>query len=551
MMLFRKITVRSFFIFSFLITCSAFLKAQNQLNTPPKLIVGIVIEEMRYEMLLRYWDSFGENGFKKIINEGAFCTQAHHNYLITQNGVGQAGIVTGTYPSYHGIISDEWYDRLKDETVGCADESRFNLMNGKISIGNYTPKNILSSTIGDELILSTNDSSKVISVSMNPVSAVISGGRLANYAFWFNDKDGNWITGNYYNDSLPDWVKTFNSKGFQDVYMRKNWASMYSLMDNYKKSLPDDSDFEIGFRNYRYTFPYDLSYLQRRSGNYKYLKYTPFGNTYTKDFAITSIIGENLGKDDFTDFLTISFSATNYSGELFGPRSVEIEDIFLRLDNDLEHLISFLENEIGLENTLIYITSDRGVSDVPEYLISKKQNAGVFDGSKAVTLLNSYLSILYQDGDWIKSYYSRQIYFNQSLIDQTGIDLEVMQNKVANFMVQFSGVANALPASTINSTNFESGINRKIQNSFHQKRSGDVIINLEPGWIEKNGYVTKSGSGYNYDTHVPLIWYGWKVKNKRIDTPVEIIDIAPTIAWILKITSPNASIGVPVYNIIE
>ena len=544
---FTKLILLSFFIFFEL----SLLQAQNQLNKPPKLVVGIVIEEMRYEMLLRYWDSFGENGFKKIINQGAFCTQAHHNYLITQNGVGQASIVTGTYPYYHGIISDNWYNRLTGETVDCADELKFNLVNGKISMGNYTPKNIISSTIGDELKLATNDSSKIISISLNPISAVISGGRLADYAFWFNNHDGGWITGNYYTDTLPKWVKDFNSKGFQDIYMRKNWASMYSLDNNYKNSLPDDSDFEIGFRNYRYTFPYDLSYLRNRSGNFKYLKYTPFGNTYTKDFAVSTIVNEDLGKDNFTDFLTISFSATNYSGELFGPRSVEIEDLFLRLDKDLEHLISFLDDEIGLENTLIYITSDRGVSDVPEYLISKKQNAGVFDGAKAVTLLNSYLSILYQEGEWVKSYYSRQIYFNQQLIDETGIDLNEIQNKVANFMVQFNGVANALPASTINSTNFESGINQKIQNSFHQKRSGDVIINLEPGWIEKNGYVTKSGSGYEYDTHVPLIWYGWKVKSIRIDRSTEVIDIAPTIAWILKITSPNSSVGNPIFEITE
>lgn len=542
----KSILLSLFILFGFSI-----LQAQNQLNKPPKLVVGIVIEEMRYEMLLRYWDSFGENGFKKIINHGAFCTQAHHNYLITQNGVGQASIVTGTYPNYHGIISDNWYNRLTGETVDCADELKFNLVNGKISMGNYTPKNIISSTISDELKLATNDSSKVISISLNPVSAVISGGRLADYAFWFNNHDGGWITGNYYTDTLPVWVKEFNAKGFQEVYMRRNWASMYSLENNYKYSLPDDSDFEIGFRNYRYTFPYDLSYLRKRSGNFKYLKYTPFGNAYTKDFAVSTIINEDLGKDDFTDFLTISFSATNYSGELFGPRSVEMEDLFLRLDKDLEHLVSFLDNEIGLENTLIYITSDRGVSDVPEYLISKKQNAGVFDGAKAVTLLNSYLSILYQEGEWVKSYYSRQIYFNQQLIDETGVDLNVIQNQVANFMVQFTGVANALPASTINSTNFESGINQKIQNSFHQKRSGDVIINLEPGWIEKNGYVTKSGSGYEYDTHVPLIWYGWKVKSIRIDRPTEVIDIAPTIAWILKITSPNASIGNPIFEITE
>lgn len=547
----RKYSIKSILLSLFILFGFSILQAQNQLNKPPKLVVGIVIEEMRYEMLLRYWDSFGENGFKKIINHGAFCTQTHHNYLITQNGVGQASIVTGTYPNYHGIISDTWYNRLTGNTIGCADESKFNLINGEISMGNYTPKNIMSSTIGDELKLATNDSSKVISISLNPVSAVISGGRLADYAFWFNNHDGGWITGDYYTDTLPAWVKEFNAKGFQEVYMRRNWASMYSLENNYKYSLPDDSDFEIGFRNYRYTFPYDLSYLRNRSGNFKYLKYTPFGNTYTKDFAVSTIINEDLGKDSFTDFLTISFSATNYSGELFGPRSVEMEDLFLRLDKDLEHLISFLDNEIGLENTLIYITSDRGVSDVPEYLISKKQNAGVFDGAKAVTLLNSYLSILYKEGEWVKSYYSRQIYFNQQLIDNTGVDLNDVQNKVANFMVQFTGVANALPASTINSTNFESGINQKIQNSFHQKRSGDVIINLEPGWIEKNGYVTKSGSGYEYDTHVPLIWYGWKVKNIRIDRPIEVIDIAPTIAWILKITSPNASVGNPVFEITE
>jgi predicted AlkP superfamily pyrophosphatase or phosphodiesterase len=527
------------------------VKSQNQFNKPPKLVVGIVIEEMRYEMLLRYWDSFGENGFKKIINQGAFCTQTYHNYLITQNGVGQASIVTGTYPSYHGIIADSWYNRLTNVTVGCADDSKFNLINGELTMGNYTPSNLMSSTLGDEMKLAMNDSSKVISVSLNPVSAVIAGGRLADYAFWFNHHDGGWITGTYYSDSLPSWVRDFNGKGFQEVYMKKNWASMYSLTNNYKYSLPDDSDFEIGFRNYRYTFPYDLSYLRNRSGNYKYLKFTPFGNTYTKDFAISTIVNEDLGKDNFTDFISVSFAATNYSGELFGPRSVEMEDLFLRLDKDIEHLIGFLDDELGLENVLVYVTSDRGISDVPEYLISKKQNAGVFEGNKAITLLNSYLSILYEDGDWVKSLYSRQLYFNQNLIDQTGVDLSELQQKAADFLVQFKGVANAFPAHVLNATDFESGINQKIQNSYHQKRSGDVIINLEPGWIEKDGHVTKSGSGYEYDTHVPLIWYGWNIKSLRVDRPTEIVDIAPTISWILKITAPNASVGKPIYEIID
>jgi len=268
---YKIFSIKLFILFILLLFLTGGLKSQNQFVKPPKLVVGIVIEEMRYEMLLRYWDSFGEDGFKKIIDGGAFCTQVHHNYLITENAVGQAGIVTGTYPSYHGIIANEWYNKLKDVIVTSADKNGFEMIEGRLSSGTYTPKNLLASTIGDELKLATNDSSKVISISLNPISSVISGGRLADYAFWFNDSDGGWITGGYYTDSIPNWVNDFNLKGFQDVYMRKNWASMHSLSNNYKNSLPDESDFEIGFRNYRYTFPYDLAYLQRRSGNYLHL----------------------------------------------------------------------------------------------------------------------------------------------------------------------------------------------------------------------------------------------------------------------------------------
>jgi predicted AlkP superfamily pyrophosphatase or phosphodiesterase len=544
-------TTKKWILFFTLIFSFSFVYAQKHFNNPPKLIVGITIEEMRYEMLLRYWDAFTDDGFKQLIDEGALCTQAHHNYLITQNASGHASIVTGTYPSYHGIISDHWYDKLGEKSVGAADEKKYNLVNGRITLGNFTPKNLLASTIGDELKLATNDSSKVISIAANPVSAVISGGRLADYAFWFNDENGQWITGNYYNDSLPEWIHQFHEKDFRNVYMKQTWSTLHTLEKNYQSSLPDDNPFEIGIRLYRYTFPYDLNYLKNRSGNYKYLKYTPFGNNYTKDFAISAIIGENLGNDDFTDFLSLSFSASSYAGDLFGPRSVEIEDIFLRLDRDIKHFIDFLDNYIGLENVLIYVTSDRGVADVPEYLKYKKQNGGVFDPQKALSLLNSYLSILYGDGDWVKYYQSGQLYLSQQMIDQSGASLNEIQEQAASFLVQYSGVADAVPTMSMVKNQFTLGGKGKMQNSFHQKRSGDVMVNLEPGWIEKDGKATGSGSGYNYDTHVPLIWYGWKVKNTRIDESMDINDIAPTLAWILQITSPNASVGKPIYQIID
>ncbi|MEE4198917.1 MAG: alkaline phosphatase family protein [Bacteroidales bacterium] len=533
----------------FLLISTAY--AQKHFDHPPKLIVGITIEEMRYEMLLRYWEVFTDQGFRKLVDQGVLCTQVHHNYLITQNAPGQASIVTGTYPSYHGIVADQWHDKLGDKNVGAADEKRYNLVNGRISLGNFTPRNLLASTIGDELKLATRDSSKVISIAANPVSSVISGGRLADYAFWFNDEDGKWITGNYYLDSLPDWVHRFHEKDFRDIYMEQTWSTFHSLEQNYQSSLPDDNPFEIGIRLYRYTFPYDLNYLKNRSGNYKYLKYTPFGNTYTKDFAISAIVGEQLGEDQYTDFLTISFSASSYAGDLFGPRSVEIEDIFLRLDRDIGHLVNFLEDHLGLEDVLIYITSDRGVADVPEYLKFKKQNAGVFDPDKALSLLNSYLSILYGDGDWIAYYQSGQLYLTQQMIDQSGVSLREIQEQAAGFLVQYTGVADAVPGISMVSQEFSTGIKGKMQRSYHQKRSGDVLINLEPGWIEKDGKATGSGSGYNYDTHVPLIWYGWEVNSKRIDQPQEIINIAPTISGILNITAPNASLGRPIYEIFQ
>jgi len=333
--------------------------------------------------------------------------------------------------------------------------------------------------------------------------------------------------------------------------MKQTWSTLYSLEQNYQSSLPDDNPFEIGIRLYRYSFPYDLNYLKNRSGNYKYLKYTPFGNSYTKDFAISAIMGEGLGKDEFTDFLSVSFSASGYAGDLFGPRSVEIEDIFLRLDQDVNHFIDFLDHHIGLENVLIYITSDRGVADVPEYLKYKKQNAGVFEPQKALSLLNSYLSILYGEGEWVKYYQSGQLYLSQQLIDQSGVSLSEIQEQAASFLVQYSGVADAIPGMSMVTNQFTAGIKEKMQKSYHQKRSGDVMVNLEPGWIEKDGKATGSGSGYNYDTHVPLIWYGWKIKNIRIDKSLEVTDIAPTIAWILQITSPNACVGEPIYQIIE
>jgi predicted AlkP superfamily pyrophosphatase or phosphodiesterase len=522
----------------------------SEKHEKPKLIIGIVVEQLRYEMINRYFDVLSEDGIKRLINEGAFCKQAYFNYSLTNSGPGCATIVTGANPNVHGIISDKWYDDLAEKEMSCIEGNKFKYMNGKVSYGNFSPKNILSSSIGDEIKLAYNDSSKIISIGMNPVSSVMSGGRAADYAFWFEDGTGKWNTGNYYSDSLPQWVKDFNNKNFQDIYIKRTWTSFFSL-DNYKTSLNDNSKFEFGFSHYRKTFPYELSFFKSRSSDYKYLKYSPFGNTYTKDFALTAIVEEKLGKDEYPDFLSVNFSGNSYLGKYFGPRSVETEDMYVRLDKDIAHFLKFIDDNIGKENVLIYFTSDHGVAEVPDYLKWNKINSGIFNGQKSIALLESYLQILYGEGRWVNKYCAKQIYLNRKQIDKSNISITEVQEKVVNFMTQFNGVANALSATTLQTTNFNSGVFNIMQNSFNQKRSGDVIINLEPGWIEKTNKLTTAGSLYNYDRHVPLIWYGWETKNISVDSNVDMIDIAPTISWILGISNPNAAQGKALYNIVK
>jgi arylsulfatase A-like enzyme len=277
----------------------------------------------------------------------------------------------------------------------------------------------------------------------------------------------------------------------------------------------------------------------------------PFGNIYTKDFAIAAIIGENLGKDDHTDLLTVTFTSNRNIGQKFGPHSIEMEDAFLRLDKEIGHFIAFLNSEIGRHNYLLIFTSDQGVASTPEHLEKSKIPGGYFDPRQAMALLSSYLNVVYGVSNWVSGYHEKQIFLNRRLIEDSNINIGDFQEKVANFMLQFTGVANAASGQTLQTGNFTSGVFEKFQNSYNQRRSGDVIINLEPGWVERNGNVTSANSSYSYDTHVPLIWYGWKMKRRQILTPVNMSDIAPTVSTLIGISWPNGATGKPIREIID
>ena len=510
----------------------------------PRLIVGIVIEQMRSDYIARFWDKFGEGGFKRLIHEGTWCRNASYNYYHMQTAVGYATIYAGSMPSTHGIVGDEWYDRVNGKLMQAVTDESVKTVGGSYDAGKYSPRNMLGTTIGDEIRLSNFRQSKVFGVSLDPVSAILSAGHLANGAFWFDDQTGNWITSSYYMQDLPNWLIDENRKKLADVYLNKTWDTTFPLQQ-YANSLTDENPYEIGIEG-RIVFPYSLSDLARGKNlntRYRLLKQTPFGNTLAKDMAIAVMINENLGKDQYTDLLTVSFVATEYIGNAFGPLSIEVEDAFLKLDKDLEHFLQFIDEFVGKQNTLVFVTSNHGAAQTPAYLADLKAPVGTFNYNSALALLRSYLNALYGSDDWIKGYYGQQLYLNTDLIEKSKLKLDDFQNTVAQFLVQFTGVSHTLTAAALRNNQFTEGYRSKMQNNYFQRRSGDVFINLHPGWVERSRHVTSHNSAYPYDAQVPLIWYGWKVKHGTITRPIDMTDVAPTVSSMMNIIVPSGATG--------
>lgn len=519
----------------------------------PKLIVQVVVSQMRYDYLQRYSDKFSEGGFKHIMNEGTFCRNARYNYLLTQSLPGLATIATGTNPNVHGIVSNRWFDPLTSAEVNAIADQRVRTVGGNYFNGMYSPKNLITSTIGDEIRM-INPRSKVIGISLEPSSAIISSGHNANAAYWLDRERGIWISNTHYVDSLPAWVDSLNVKGYGELYLKRDW-NLLNPLESYFESdtatVKDPNALKRITAKLSRMVSGMVQQFRKPIKDYSPLFETPYGNSFTKDMAIAAIIGEDLGKDKHTDFLSITFTTTRTIGQKFGPHAIETEDAFLRLDRELEHFIAFLNSEIGRHNYLLVVTSDQGVGATPEHLEKSKIPGGYFEPEKAIMLLSSYLNVVYGTASWVLGYQEKQIYLNRRLIEDSNLSLRDFQDRVGSFMLQFTGVANAVTAYNLQSSNFTNGIFEKFQNSFNQRRSGDVIINLEPGWVERSKNITSANSPYNYDTHVPLMWYGWKMKRKQVLTPVDMSDVAPTISTLMGIGWPSGATGKPIREIIE
>lgn len=515
----------------------------------PTLVVGIVVEQMRFDQLERMRDKLSENGIKKLINEGAFFRNASFDYMLTQSAPGYATIATGTEPSYHGITSDSWYVPLRNEFIYCTKDISVNPVGGSYESGLHSPVNLNPSTFSDELKTATGRKARVYSVGIKEHAAIFSGGHSADGVFWYDNTTGTWMSSTYYMKELPSWVIEFNGSKYTDTYLNMTWNLLKQPSD-YSTCLPDSNKFETGFNGLNH-FPYDLNKLSRASGrgagrNYAFLRETPFSDALTTDFAIRLIENEKLGTDEVTDFLSVCYSATDYIGHRFGPSSVEAGDAILRLDKNIETLLTYLNDKLGKKNILVYFTATHGVSEVPSVMEDSKIPAGYFKHNQALQLLRSYLNAVYGEGDWVRGFSERQVFLNRTLIEDARIPIEDIQKKTARFLIQFSGVNSAYPYYAFESSDFVNGHLRKIVNSFSPQRSGDVIVILNPGWVEKEGdQITNHNSPYDYDSRVPLIWYGWTVNRMSVMRKVNMTDIAATLSSLCRIPTPNACTGEP------
>jgi predicted AlkP superfamily pyrophosphatase or phosphodiesterase len=522
----------------------------------PKLVVGIVVDQMRQEYLYRFYDKFGNGGFKRLMNEGYMLRNAHYNYVPTVTGPGHASVYTGTTPAIHGIIGNEFYDKKTRKFVNCVEDSVQKAVGSASTEGDVSPMRMLSSTVTDELKLFTQKRSKVIGISFKDRGAVLPAGHMADAAYWYDGKSGQFISSTYYFKAVPDWVSKFNEQKLPEKYLNQDWNTLYPI-DKYTESGPDDTPYERKFSGQaKSTFPYPLAKM-RTPGSFEFLGNTPFADDFLTEFAKATIVNEKLGKHNDTDFLCISYSTPDAVGHRTGPNSVEVEDMYLRLDKNLEDLLTRLDKEVGVNQYTVFLTADHAVADVPQYLKDSKMPAGYFSEGNLKTRLVSYLNAAFPGKNYIENISNGQIFLNHQLFEQdprTGaIELMIVTEMIGKVLMTVDGVAGYYTADMIRDASYtDGGIKGFVARGYNFKRSGDIVISLEPGWFDAVSMQgTTHGSPYSYDTNVPALFFGFGIKKGSSVRYHPVTDIAPTISALLRIKYPSGCTGQPVAELFE
>ncbi len=502
----------------------------------PRLVVNILVKDLQTNQVTAFYDKLGDNGLKKILKDGSYFPNASFDHVATFEGGNIATLVTGTQPAVHGLIGGSWYNPIRGNQEWALGAD-INNLNDSISRCKLTTKNILCSTVSDELLIINSKQAKVASIGIDVTEALITSGHSSQYQFWYNNNNQftSILCGK---DSLPNWVKEFNAKKFPEMYATRWWGPLYDLNSYHEYQSPSN----ISGANTNRSFLYNLAQMGANGKLANYIKGSPYINTIIRDFAVTLMVSEKYGKDGITDMINITFTSKPRVRANVSILDAETEDLVLRLDKDIETLLTFLNDWVGKDRYLLTPTSTGGSAREPIELEAYNIPTGVFSGKKATSLLSLYLMALYGQNKYIKNYQDGNFYLDKEVFEKNNINFEDVKSKCATFLMQVSGVGMAITNSELNSAVYNDGLKLKIQRSYHPLRSGDILIALKPGWVEefeiKGSEMLRFSSN---DQRVPLCFYGWQIKKQEVIKPISLTTFAPTLSLLLKLNPPNGS----------
>lgn len=509
-------------------------------TSAPKLVVGMVVDQMRWDYLYRYSNRYTDDGFKRLLREGFSCESTYIPYLPTHTAPGHTCIYTGSVPSLHGIMGNSWYSREQKRMVYCTEDDSVQTVGSTSAAGKMSPKNLMASTITDELRLSSNFKSKTIGIALKDRGAILPAGHSASAAYWFDNASGGWISSTHYMKALPEWVSRFNARKLPDQYLKQNWKTLYPI-NTYALSTADSKPYEGELAGEDNTFEHITEKIT--TNKYESFRNTPYGNAYTLEMAKATIEGEDLGKRGVTDFLAVSLSSPDYIGHTFGPNSIEVEDTYLRLDRELAVFLQYLDKVIGTGNYLMFLTADHGAAHSPGFLHEHQIPAGETGDLAVRKYLNEALQRHYNIPNLVASVSNYQVFLNDSLLAHNRLEKEAVKTFVVRALVTYSGIDKAVDFNDLHTAALPEALKSIIINGYSQRLSGDVQYIFKPQWFDGWGTGTTHGMWNPYDSHIPLIWFGWKVKPGKLYREVYMTDIAPTLAALLQIQTPNAAVG--------
>lgn len=512
--------------------------------TRPKLVVGVVLDQMRWDYLYRFADRYSEGGFKRLMNDGFNCDNTNINYLPSYTAPGHASIYTGSVPALHGIAANDWVNIKETQEMYCTQDNSVEGIGSTSKAGKMSPKNLLATTITDELRLATNFKSKTIGISLKDRGAILPAGQSATAAFWFEGDEGKFISSSYYMQQLPNWLQDFNKRKVTDSLLNIDWNTLFPI-HTYAQSTSDKNEYESALKGKKdATFPHHLKeYINKDKG---IIKYTPWGNTLTRLMAEAAIEGEQLGKGTQTDFLALSFSSTDYIGHSFAPNSIEVEDCYLRMDRELAQLLIFLDKQVGKGNYTLFLTADHGGAHNVTFLNDHKIHGKNVSQKKLMNAVNDTLQTIFGK-DSLVYLTNYQVYINDAYVGTHNIDRMKLIEVTKQYLEQQNDIAFVLNMKNSDGNIVPSKIKEMAINGYYPKRSGELLMIFNPGdYLGYGSKGTTHGSWNPYDSHIPLLFYGWGIKKGSSFKPYKMVDIAPTLAALLHIQEPNACIGTPI-----